>query len=77
MIQKLNFYSIISSKMVQEHWIQNVITLHIKYVNQTITTTTNPKYFSHTRGVGRSRCTRSYPYAYKPRKEISSNRLTE
>jgi len=34
MIQKLNFYSIISSKRVQEHWMQNVITLHIKYVNQ-------------------------------------------
>ena len=29
------------------------------------------------RGVGRSRCTRSYPYAYKPRKEIVSNRPTE
>ena len=35
MIQKLNFYSIISSKRVQEHWMQNVITLRIKYVSQT------------------------------------------
>jgi len=35
MIQKLNFHSIISSKRVQGHWIQNVIALHIKYVNQT------------------------------------------
>ena len=33
MIQKLNFHSIIYSKKIQEHWIQNVIALLIKYMN--------------------------------------------
>ena len=33
-----------------------------------------PKKFPLIRGVGRSRCTRSYPYAYKTHRETSSNR---
>jgi len=33
MIQKSNFHSIIFFKRVQEHWMQNVLALHIKYVN--------------------------------------------
>jgi len=35
MIQKLNFYLIISFKKVQGYWMQNMIALQIKYVNQT------------------------------------------
>jgi len=36
MIQKLNFHSIISSKIKgQGHWMQNVIALYFKYVNHT------------------------------------------
>ena len=54
------------------HHIKNLIP---KVTNRT--TTTTPKYFPHTWGVGRSRCMQSYPYAYKPRKEISFNNPTE
>ena len=40
-------------------------------------TTTTPKEFPYKWGVGRSQCTRSYPYVYKTHREIDSNRSTE